>query len=187
MANKEDKLRIFELLKKGIKIGEIEKTSKIPRRTLYRWYKDYQDSLILNPIKDAVQEVKIEVESELSDIDFSQDWIKIISKNSITGCLVNTKIREKLSNLLLNQLEEEKDLNFRAIAALSSSINVHSKLEREYGFYYLLDPNIAIKSVESKGYVIDNPAEPKEIENVDLSGMTAEELAREYKKLLAAS
>jgi transposase-like protein len=184
---KEEKLKIFKLFEKGATVPELEKTTNINRRTLYRWYKEFEQNQTMQPVKEAVQAVKVQVEQELNDIDFSQDWIKIISKNSINGCLVNMKIRERLSDVLLNELDQP-DLNFRAIAALSSCINIHARLERDFGMYYMLDPNVAIKRIESEGYIIQNPAdEPITIDNSDLAGMTPEQLSQEYKKLISAS
>lgn len=184
---KEEKLKIFELFKKGVTVPEVAQTCKTPERTLYRWYKEFEHNQSMQPVKEAVEAVKAQVEKELNDIDFSQDWIKIISKNSINGCLVNMKIRERLSDVLLNELEQQ-DLNFRAIAALSSSINIHARLERDFGMYYMIDPNVAIKRIESEGYIIQNPAdETISIDKSDLAGMAPEQLASEYKKLIQAS
>ena len=159
MSKSEEKLRIFELFRKGISVTDVAKTSKTPERTLYRWYKEFEANQIINPIKDAVREVRVELDSGLNEIDFSQDWLKVIASNSIKGCLINCKIREKLSSILLNQLDEP-DLNFRAIAALSSSINIHSRLERDFGLYYLLDPNAAMQKLTSEGYEVIDPSEP---------------------------
>ena len=154
---REEKLRIFDLFRKGISVADVIKTSTTPARTLYRWYKEYEESKLGKPVQEIIEEIKAEVEMSLSDTEFSPDWLKVVSKNSITGCLVNAKIREKLSNLLLNQLDDP-ELNLRIIHALSSCISIHSKLERDYGFYYLLDPNMAMRKVESQGYQVIDPS-----------------------------
>lgn len=183
---KEEKLRIFELFRKGVTVPEVAKTCKTPERTLYRWFREYQDSLTMQPIKEAVKEVKVQVEKELNDIDFQDDWVNVATKQSISHCLVNGKIAEELSTILLNEIQQP-DINYRAVSALSSSINVHSRLHREYGMFYLLDPNIALKKLESEGFEVSNPSDPIPREDIDLSGMSPEELAREYKKLIGVT
>jgi hypothetical protein len=156
MANKEDKARIWQLLDKGISIGEIEKTSKTPRRTLYRWYSDWrenkkeEDTPIINEV---VKEVKSQVENQLKSIDFNDDWANIASKESIEHSLVNGRIARALSNILIKEIQKP-DINYRAMNALSASINIHSKLHREYGLFYLLDINKAFKLIENEGYTI---------------------------------
>ncbi|MTJ10742.1 helix-turn-helix domain-containing protein [Anabaena sp. UHCC 0204] len=191
MANKEDKARIWQLLDKGVSIGEIEKTAKTARRTLYRWYSEWKSNKAPKGddtpiISEIVTEVKSQVESQL-DIDFRDDWVNVASKQSIKHCLVNGQIAEELSTILLNEIQQQ-DINYRAVSALSASINVHSRLHREYGMFYLLDPNTAIKRVEAEGYTInDSNDEPLTVDRSDLSGMSPQELAQEYKKLLQAS
>ncbi|MFM6157240.1 MAG: helix-turn-helix domain-containing protein, partial [Sphaerospermopsis kisseleviana] len=77
MANKEDKARIWQLLDKGIGIGEIEKTTKTPRRTLYRWYAEWRenrDKARPTPvIGEVVTETRNQTESQL-EVDFKDDW-----------------------------------------------------------------------------------------------------------------
>jgi transposase-like protein len=154
--NKEDKARIFQLLDKGIKIGELEKTSKTPRRTLYRWYKEWKESRESAPptplISEAIQESKKQAESQL-EIDFSEDWLAVASKQSIKHCIVNGQIAKALSNILITEIQKP-DINYRAVTALSGSIAIHSKLHREYGLFYLLDSNKAVELLTSQGYVI---------------------------------
>jgi hypothetical protein len=190
MANKEDKARIWQLLDKGISIGEIEKTCKTPRRTLYRWYGEWRDNKAPKDdntpvISEVVTETKKQVESQL-EIDFRDDWANVASKQSIKHCIINGQIAKALSNILINEIQQT-DINYRAVSALSSSIAIHSKLHREYGHFDLLNINKAIKMVESEGYEISNPSDPTPREEIDLSGMNPQELAREYKKLLEAS
>jgi len=154
--NKEDKARIFQLLDKGIKIGELEKTSKTPRRTLYRWYKEWKESRESAPppplISEAIQESKKQAESQL-EIDFSEDWLAVASKQSIKHCIVNGQIAKALSNILITEIQKP-DINYRAVTALSGSIAIHSKLHREYGLFHLLDSNKAVELLTSQGYVI---------------------------------
>ena len=154
--NKEDKARIFQLLVKGIKIGELEKTSKTPRRTLYRWYKEWKESRESAPppplISEAIQESKKQAESQL-EVDFSEDWLSVASKQSIKHCIVNGQIAKALSNILIEEIQKP-DINYRAVTALSGSIAIHSKLHREYGLFYLLDSNKAVELLTSQGYVI---------------------------------
>jgi transposase-like protein len=156
--NKEDKARIFQLLDKGIKIGELEKTSKTPRRTLYRWYKEWKESRESAPppplISEAIQESKKQAESQL-EIDFSEDWLAVASKQSIKHCIVNGQIAKALSNILITEIQKP-DINYRAVTALSGSIAIHSKLHREYGLFYLLDSNKAVELLTSQGYVISD-------------------------------
>ncbi|MTJ56058.1 helix-turn-helix domain-containing protein [Anabaena sp. UHCC 0253] len=184
---KEEKLRIFELFRKGVTVPEIEKTSSINRRTLYRWMQEYQSSQEpVKPLDVEIQEVKDQSDAEIELIKLKDSWVEIASDNSIRSCLANARIREKLSDILLDQLEEA-DLNLRSIYTLSQCISLHTKLEREMGMYELMNnPNLAMKILESRGYTIDNPSEELPKENIDLSGMSPEELSREYKKLLAA-
>jgi hypothetical protein len=156
MAHKEDKARIWQLLDKGISIGEIEKTSKTPRRTLFRWYADWReskkedDSPIINEV---VQKTKESTENELNSVDFRDDWINVVGRESIQHSLVNGQIAKALSNILIKEIQKS-DINYRAINALSSSISIHSKLHREYGLFYLLDINKAFKLIENEGYTI---------------------------------
>ncbi len=154
--NKEDKARIFQLLDKGIKIGELEKTSKTPRRTLYRWYKEWKESRESAPppplISETIQEAKKQAESQL-EIDFSEDWLSVASKQSIKHCIVNGQIAKALSNILITEIQKP-DINYRAVTALSGSIAIHSKLHREYGLFYLLDSNKAVEILTSQGYAI---------------------------------
>ncbi len=160
MANKEDKARIWQLLDKGISIGEIEKTSKIPRRTLFRWYADWRESKKEDEspiINEVVKEVKNQVENQLN-INFNDDWVNVASKESIEHSLVNGRIARALSNILIKEIQKS-DINYRAINALSASINIHSKLHREYGLFYLLDINKAFKLIENEGYVITDANE----------------------------
>ncbi|MTJ56094.1 helix-turn-helix domain-containing protein [Anabaena sp. UHCC 0253] len=135
MANKEDKARIWQLLDKGISIGEIEKTAKTARRTLYRWYGEWRDNKAPKEdntpvISEVVTEVKKQLESQL-EVDFRDDWVNVASKQSIKHCLVNGQIAEELSTILLNEIQQP-DINYRAVSALSSSINVHSRLHTPF-------------------------------------------------------
>jgi hypothetical protein len=156
MAHKEDKARIWQLLDKGVSIGEIEKTSKIPRRTLFRWYADWrenkkeEDTPIINEV---VEKAKQSTENELNNIDFKDDWINVVGRESIQHSLVHGQISKALSNILIKEIQKQ-DINYRAINALSASINIHSKLHREYGLFYLLDINKAFKLIENEGYII---------------------------------
>jgi len=153
---KEEKLRIFELFKKGVSVTEIEKTSNINRRTLYRWFKEFKSKQEakepLPIIGEVVQEAKKQAESQL-EIDFSEDWLAIASKQSIKHCIVNGQIAKALSNILIEEIRKP-DINYRAVTALSGSIAIHSKLHREYGLFYLLDSNKAVEILTSQGYVI---------------------------------
>ena len=157
MANKEDKSRIWQLLDKGISIGEIEKTSKTPRRTLFRWYEQWRENKEVRAdnspvISEVVAETKKQVESQL-EIDFRDDWVNVASKESIRHCICNGQIAKALSNILIKEIQQS-DINYRAVNALSASINIHSKLHREYGLFYLLDINKAFKLIENEGYAI---------------------------------
>jgi hypothetical protein len=156
MAHKEDKARIWQLLDKGISIGEIEKTSKTPRRTLYRWYSDWRESKKEEDtpiINEVVQKTKESTENELNSVDFRDDWINVVGRESIQHSLVNGQIAKALSNILIKEIQKS-DINYRAVNALSSSISIHSKLHREYGLFYLLDINKAFKLIENEGYTI---------------------------------
>lgn len=162
MANKEDKARIWQLLDKGISIGEIEKTAKTARRTLYRWYSEWREAREVKEgdthvISETIKEVKQTTESQI-EVDFNDDWVRVASKQSIKHCLVNGQIAKALSNILIKEIQQN-DINYRAISALSASISIHSKLHREYGMFYLLDINKAAKMLESEGYIILNPSE----------------------------
>jgi hypothetical protein len=188
---KEEKLKIFELFKKGVTVPELEKTSTVNRRTLYRWFKEYQASCEqkedLQPISETVKEIKSQIEVQLDGINFQDDWVNVATAQSVKHCIVNGQIAEELASILLNEIKQP-EINYRAVSALSSSINVHSRLHREYGMFYMLDVNKAIKMVESEGYIIQNPAdEPIPIDKSDLAGMSSEQLASEYKKLISAS
>lgn len=163
MANKEDKARIWQLLDKGISIGEIEKTSKTPRRTLFRWYEQWRDNKAPKEdnaplISEVIKETKSQTESQL-EIDFNDDWANVALKQSIKHCLVNGQIAKALSNILIKEIQQS-DINYRAVSALSASISIHSKLHREYGMFYLLDVNKAAKMLESEGYIVSDPSAP---------------------------
>lgn len=162
MTKKDEKAKIWELFKKGISVAELEKTSSINRRTLYRWYSEYQgsqDKEDSSPIvSEVVKETKSQTESQL-EIDFNDDWVNVASKQSIKHCLVNGQIAKALSNILIKEIQQS-DINYRAVSALSASISIHSKLHREYGMFYLLDVNKAAKMLESEGYIVSDPSAP---------------------------
>lgn len=158
MSKSEEKLRIFELFRRGISVSEVAKTSKIPERTLYRWFKDFQNNQVVSPIKEAVQEVKSQVENQLNNVNFNDDWVSVATKQSIEHSLVNGQIARALSNILIKEIQKS-DINYRAINALSASISIHSKLHREYGLFYLLDINKAFKLIENEGYIITDANE----------------------------
>jgi transposase-like protein len=164
--SKDEKLKIFELFRKGVTVTELEKTSTVNRRTLYRWFsewkskEDKEDKEEATPlINEVVREVKQATESQLN-INFNDDWVNVATKQSIEHSLVNGQIARALSNILIKEIQKS-DINYRAINALSSSISIHSKLHREYGLFYLLDINKAFKLIENEGYIIseDKPEE----------------------------
>lgn len=160
MSKSEERLRIFELFRRGISVSEVAKTSKIPQRTLYRWYEQWknkedkenkeEDTPIINEV---VEKTKQATENELNNIDFRDDWINVVGRESIQHSLVHGQISKALSNILIKEIQKS-DINYRAINALSSSISIHSKLHREYGLFYLLDINKAFKLIENEGYSI---------------------------------
>jgi hypothetical protein len=157
--SKDEKLKIFELFRKGVTVTELEKTSTVNRRTLYRWFsewkskEDKEDKEEATPlINEVVREVKQATESQLN-INFNDDWVNVATKQSIEHSLVNGQIARALSNILIKEIQKS-DINYRAVNALSSSISIHSKLHREYGLFYLLDINKAIKLIENEGYII---------------------------------
>jgi hypothetical protein len=100
----------------------------------------------------VVREVKQATESQLN-INFNDDWVNVATKQSIEHSLVNGQIARALSNILIKEIQKS-DINYRAVNALSSSISIHSKLHREYGLFYLLDINKALKLIENEGYII---------------------------------
>jgi predicted transcriptional regulator len=164
MSKSEERLRIFELFRRGISVSEVAKTSKIPQRTLYRWYSDWRESKKEEDtpiINEVVKEVKSQVENQLNNIDFNDDWADIASKESIEHSLVNGRIARALSNILIKEIQKS-DINYRAVNALSSSISIHSKLHREYGLFYLLDINKAFKLIENEGYTITDANEEED-------------------------
>ena len=161
MTKENEKLRVFQLFKKGVTVPEVAKTSSINKRTLYRWYKEFEDSETKKPIKEAVQEVKQSTENQLNNIDFRDDWINVVGRESIEHSLVNGQIARALSNILIKEIQKS-DINYRAINALSASINIHSKLHREYGLFYLLDINKAFKLIENEGYTITDANEEED-------------------------
>jgi hypothetical protein len=107
-------------------------------------------------LNDDTDKELIENKENLPAID-KNNWVSYGLIKSYKACKQNAEIREKLSKILLNKLED-KDLNYRAITCLSNAIACHSRIEREYGFYNILNPNVAIKVLEDAGYVIHNPA-----------------------------
>ena len=157
MAKSEEKLRIFELFRKGISVADVAKTSKTPERTLYRWYKEYQDSQESKKDTPVIGRVVEETRSQL-EIDFNENWANVATKENIKHCICNGQIAKALSNILIKEIQQS-DINYRAISALSASISIHSKLHREYGMFHLLDINKAAKMLESEGYIILNPSE----------------------------
>ena len=135
--SKDEKLKIFELFRKGVTVTELEKTSSINRRTLYRWFSEWKSKEEKENKKDeppiineVVKEVKSQVENQLN-VNFNDDWASVASKQSIEHSLVNGQIARALSNILIKEIQKS-DINYRAINALSSSISIHSKLHREY-------------------------------------------------------
>jgi transposase-like protein len=168
MSKSEERLRIFELFRRGISVSEVAKTSKIPQRTLYRWYEqwkskeDKEDKEEATPlINEVVQKTKESTEKELNNIDFKDDWINVVGRESMQHSLVNGQIAKALSNILIKEIQKS-DINYRAINALSASINIHSKLHREYGLFYLLDINKAFKLIENEGYTITDANEEED-------------------------
>ena len=158
--SKDEKLKIFELFRKGVTVTELEKTSSINRRTLYRWFSEWKSKEEKENKKDeppiineVVQEVKKSTESQLNNINFRDDWINVVGRESIEHSLVHGQISKALSNILIKEIQKQ-DINYRAVNALSSSISIHSKLHREYGLFYLLDINKAFKLIENEGYII---------------------------------
>ncbi|MFM6050576.1 MAG: helix-turn-helix domain-containing protein, partial [Sphaerospermopsis kisseleviana] len=106
-------------------------------------------------IGEVAVETRHQVESQL-EIDFKDDWCNVTSKQAIKHCIVNGQIAKALSNILIKELQQS-DINYRAISALSNSINIHSRLHREYGMFYLLDPNVALQRLEAEGYAVTDP------------------------------
>lgn len=157
----EDKLHIFEMFKKGLRVKDISKTSNIPFKTLYRWWKEWQEGNNTNtPNKDidalqakitAIQRTsECETETELEKIN----WVDFANKQSLEACISNGLIRKNLSELLLEEINKQ-DKNYRALSILSNCINIHSKLEREYGLYdTVLNPDKAINALTAMGYVV---------------------------------
>ena len=157
----EDKLHIFEMFKKGLRVKDISKTSNIPFKTLYRWWNEWTSGnreSSTNKDIDAVQ-AKItaiqrtsvsETENELEKIN----WVDFANKQSLEACISNGLIRKSLSELLLEEINKS-DKNYRALSILSSCINIHSKLEREYGLFdVVLNPDKAMNALTAMGYVV---------------------------------
>jgi hypothetical protein len=158
----EDKKHIFDLFDKGLEVGDIE-NSHVPKRTLYRWFNEYQASnnkvikdIVAEVVEKTIEQPREENQEPQPPID-PADWVQTALQASAKGRDDNRVIRERLSNLLLNKLEEP-EINYRAVSCLSNAIACHSKLEREFGFYSVLDANIAIRVLESAGYIISNPS-----------------------------
>lgn len=157
----EDKLHIFEMFKKGLKVKDISKTSNIPFKTLYRWWNEWtsgnRESSTngdIEPLKSKIEAIQrasaVETETELEKID----WVDFANKQSLEACISNGLIRKSLSELLLEEINKQ-DKNYRALSILSGCINIHSKLEREYGLYdVVLNPDKAINALTSMGYSV---------------------------------
>ncbi|AFZ60814.1 helix-turn-helix domain-containing protein [Anabaena cylindrica FACHB-243] len=170
-----DKEEVFKLFSAGFTVPQLEEKIPIHRRKLYRLYAEYLVSCNNQKPKKKEDEVKSEIKEVKNLAEYSIDsienienidqeiseeaWLAFALKKSIRGCLRNSLIADKLSDRLLIELEKEDSVNLRAIATYSNAINLHSRLEQSYGCYQiLLDPNLAIKTLEARGYIIDNPA-----------------------------
>jgi transposase-like protein len=162
------KEEVFKLFSEGFTVPEVEDRVPVNRRTLYRWMSEYLVDKTKKPsevkeenIKSEIREIKNLVEHEIEDIEDKEisnnDWLNLALKKSISGCLRNSLIANKLSDRLLVELEKQ-DVNLRAIATFSNAINLHSRLEQSYGNYQLLlNPNLAISVLEAQGFIIDRP------------------------------
>lgn len=159
-----DKLRIFDLFRRGIKIKDIAQTCNVSSKTLYRWWDEWKNNYSDQPHKEedtkpleakieAIQKASVsesKLELELEKIN----WIDFANKQSLEACIANGLIRKNLSEILLEEINKQ-DINYRALSILSNCINVHSKLEREYGLYdTVLNPDKAMTLLTSMGYSV---------------------------------
>jgi hypothetical protein len=159
MAKRSEKARIWELFKRGVTVLEIEKTSTINRRTLYRWFADFQaehcseSTNINNEIKEIQVTTENYINTELNNVDFDSGWVEFATRKALEGCLVNGAIAQRLSDLMHLEISQ-KNPNYKNISCISQALNTHYRLQHLFGMFHLLDVNKAVQLLESSGYTV---------------------------------
>ena len=168
MAKKISKIEAWELFKKGLTVGDVEKLTDTPRRTLYNWFFSYQKEYGLNKeeevkkeevkkVKEEIKQVQIltenQIKSELEGIDFDSGWVEFATRKSLEGCLTNGAIAQKLSDLMHLEISKS-DPNYKNISCISQALNTHYRLQHLFGMFHLLDLNKAVQLLESSGYTV---------------------------------
>jgi hypothetical protein len=167
MAKKISKAEAWELFKKGLAVGDVEKITDVPRRTLYNWFASYEKEYGLDSKKEEEEEVKRvkqdikqvqvlienQVKTELEGIDFDSGWVEFATKKALEGCLVNGAIAQKLSDLMFQQMGQPEP-NYKNISCISQALNTHYRLQHLFGMFHLLDVNKACQLLENAGYVV---------------------------------
>lgn len=161
------KAEAWELFKKGLAVGDVEKISDVPRRTLYNWFSSYEKEYGLNKeevkkeeVKRAKEEIKQvqvitenQIKTELEGIDFDSGWVAFATRKSLEGCLTNGAIAQRLSDLMHLEISQ-KNPNYKNISCISQALNTHYRLQHLFGMFHLLDVNKACQLLENAGYVV---------------------------------
>jgi hypothetical protein len=160
------KAEAWELFKKGLAVGDVEKLTDTPRRTLYNWFFSYQKEYGLDSkkeeeevkrVKQDVKQVQVlienQVKSELEGIDFDSGWVEFATRKALEGCLVNGAIAQRLSDLMHLEISQ-KNPNYKNISCISQALNSHYRLQHLFGMFHLLDVNKAVQLLENAGYVV---------------------------------
>jgi hypothetical protein len=166
MAKKISKAEAWELFKKGLAVGDVEKITDTPRRTLYNWFASYEKEYGLGSKKEEeeefkrvkqdikqVQVIENQIKTELEGIDFDSGWVEFATKKALEGCLVNGAIAQRLSDLMHLEISKS-DPNYKNISCISTALNTHYRLQHLFGMFHLLDVNKACQLLENAGYVV---------------------------------
>jgi hypothetical protein len=163
MAKKISKAEAWELFKKGLAVGDVEKLTDTPRRTLYNWFASYEKEYGLDSkkeevkVKQDIKQVQVltenQIKSELEGIDFDSGWVEFATRKSLEGCLTNGAIAQKLSDLMHLEISKS-DPNYKNISCISTALNTHYRLQHLFGMFHLLDVNKAVQLLENAGYTV---------------------------------
>ncbi|PPJ65256.1 hypothetical protein [Cuspidothrix issatschenkoi] len=167
MAKKISKAEAWQLFKKGLAVGDVEKLTATPRRTLYNWFASYEKEYGLDSKKEEEEEVKRvkqdikqvqiltenQVKTELEGIDFDSGWVDFATRKALEGCLVNGAIAQRLSDLMHLEISKSEP-NYKNISCISTALNTHYRLQHLFGMFHLLDVNKAVQLLQNAGYTV---------------------------------
>lgn len=163
-----NKEKCYELFAKGYTPKEIVKNEAFKalgcRKTIYDWFKQYRYAKAYAPTNfkatrtETLDNNSLDNDKELARREIESSWLL----DSVIRCGEMSNRILAIKNKLLEDLEEElsrENKNYRIINLLTQAIGFHWKMERESGFYHLLDVNVAMRIIESQGYNVIDPSE----------------------------